>query len=141
MQACTEKDSICLPIKIIITVASVVISIISLAALKGKIAKGNILSFGQNHYPCNGKTDTIHAEHDAINKLPFKRNNEKIKINMLVLRFTKNFKLCMSKPCNQCINNMIHLFPKKGYIIKNIYYSNTNGDIEKTTLEKIVHKN
>jgi cytidine deaminase len=122
------------------TAMSVVTSITSLAVLRGKLAKRNILSFGQNHYPCNGKTDTIHAEHDAINKLPFKRNNDKTKINMLVLRFTKNFKMCMSKPCDQCINNMVHLFPKKGYIIKDIYYSNTEGNIEKTTLDKIVKK-
>jgi cytidine deaminase len=96
----------------------------------------NVLSFGQNHYVCNSKTVTIHAEHDAINKLPYKRKKENI--NMLVLRFTKNYKLCMSKPCDQCINNMVNLFPKKGYIIKDIYYSNTEGNIEKTTLKKII---
>ena len=103
----------------------------------GKIAKGDILSFGQNHYPSNSNnnTHTIHAEHDAINKLPFKRR--KTSVNMLVLRFTKTYKLCMSKPCDQCVHRMIHLFPKKGYIIKDVYYSNANGKIEKTTLTKL----
>ncbi len=140
MRACIVKDLAYRLTKTMTTAMSVVTSITSLAVLRGKLAKRNILSFGQNHYPCNGKTDTIHAEHDAINKLPFKRNNDKTKINMLVLRFTKNFKMCMSKPCDQCINNMVHLFPKKGYIIKDIYYSNTEGNIEKTTLDKIVKK-
>ena len=90
------------------------------------------MSFGQNHYPNNFYNPSIHAEHDAINKLPFSRKKQKI--NILVLRFNSN-KLCMSKPCDKCINMMYNLFPKKGYIIKKIYYSDANGNIIKTKLK------
>lgn len=95
----------------------------------------NVLGFGQNHYLTTTRAYTIHAERDAIDKLPFRR--KKHGVNMLVLRFTKNYKLCMSKPCDKCVNNMLYLFPKKGYVIKHIYYSNFDGDIERTTLKKL----
>jgi cytidine deaminase len=82
-----------------------------------------------------GKLYMIHAEHDAIIKLPYTK--KQISINLLVVRFTKNGKLCMSRPCNQCIQNMYKLAPKKGYIIKNIYYSTEDEKIQKTTLNKL----
>lgn len=100
--------------------------------------KGNVLSIGQNYYPVNydcEKKNSIHAEHDTINKLPFTKKPKKI--NMLVIRITKNGKLGMSKPCNKCVSYMIHLFPKKGYIVKNIYYSTNEGCIIKTNLRKL----
>jgi deoxycytidylate deaminase len=127
---------------IITTIANVVISFISRAVLKGKITKdmginGNILSFGENHYMANniGKLYTVHAEHDAINNLPYTKKRQTI--NLLVVRFTKNNKLCMSKPCNQCIKNIYKYGPKKGYIIRNIYYSTEDETIEKTTLSRL----
>jgi cytidine deaminase len=127
---------------IIIIIVSAVIFIISRAVLKGKVTKnkaidGNILSFGQNYFLTNtiGNIYTIHAEHDAVNKLPYTK--KKKTINMLVVRFTKNNKLCMSKPCEQCIENIHKFAPKKGYIVKNIYYSTGNEEIKKTTLYKL----
>lgn len=96
-----------------------------------------MLSYGMNHYlPSMELTDTIHAEANAINKLPFSRKKQKI--NILVIRFTKCSKqLCMSRPCSSCIHMMNDIAPKKGYIIKNIYYSDMIGNISKTTLSKI----
>jgi deoxycytidylate deaminase len=127
---------------IIIVIVNAVISFISRAVLKGKVTKnkaisGKIISFGQNYYLTNsiGKIYTIHAEHDAINKLPYTK--KKMTINLLVVRFTKNNKLCMSKPCDQCINNIHNLAPKKGYIVKNIYYSTSEETIEKTSLTRL----
>lgn len=101
---------------------------------------GKVLSFGQNHFPLYSEyyktpTCSIHAERDAINKLP--KIRKKKKINMLVLRFTKSKQLTMSLPCKKCIDNMRTLFPKKGYIVQNIYYSNYDGSIQKTNLSKI----
>lgn len=107
--------------------------------LKGTFPKKiNVLSYGQNHYLCDTNKASIHAEHDAINKLPFCR--KKIDINMLIIKFTndKQMKLTMSKPCNKCRNMMTSLFPKKGYNIKNIYYSDQNGEIVKSTLNKLI---
>jgi len=114
-----------------------------LVALKGHIEKKNILSYGQNHYTTNEKSNyTIHAEIDALNKLPTLKNKEKKeKINMLVCRFSKGFKLGNSKPCFSCVKKMCIDFPKKGYILQKIYYSNDDGTIEKTTLTKLVYDN
>ena len=101
---------------------------------------GKILSFGQNYFPLYSEyykipTSSIHPERDAINKLP--KIGRKKKINMLVLRFTKSKQLTMSMPCSKCINNMKTLFPKKGYIVQNIYYSSHDGSIQKSNLSKI----
>lgn len=98
------------------------------------------LSFGQNYFPIQSEnykipTCSIHAERDAINKLPKLR--KKIKVDMLVLRFTRTKKLTISMPCHKCINNMQNLFPKKGYIVKNIYYSDYDGTIRKTNVNKL----
>ena len=83
----------------------------------------------------NGNEPGVHAEHDAINKLkPLERKNHLETINLLVIRISKHNKLLNSKPCANCIQNMKNLPKKKGYNIKNIYYSNENGDIIKTSL-------
>lgn len=83
-----------------------------------------------------GKEPGIHAEHDAINKLkPLYRKKRLESINLLVIRISKNNKLQCSKPCTVCIKNMKFLPEKKGYKIKNIYYSNNNGDIVKSNFQ------
>lgn len=80
----------------------------------------------------------VHAEHDAINKLkPLARNKKLEPINLLVVRFSKNNKLQNSKPCANCIQTMKTLPEKKGYRIKNIYYSNDNGVIVKISLNNL----
>ncbi len=105
------------------------------------IKNGGILSFGQNHYPVNTnhfkshRASSIHAEHDAIRKLPFSR--KPVKIDLMVLRFTKNKKLCMSKPCDKCVRYMMSDSLKHGYIVKDIWYSTDTGDIIKTNLSKL----
>lgn len=129
----------------------VAIIIIFRAYLKGKIitrekdsaiGKLNILSFGVNKYAdVDGEQPTIHAEHDAILKLPSlkkKKNNESI--NILVLRFSKTSKLGMSKPCIKCIEKMQTIPHKKGYKIENVYYSDNDGNIVKTTLSKLINE-
>ena len=78
---------------------------------------------------------SIHAEHDAINKLPYSR--KKKSIDMLVVRFANN-NLTISKPCKKCINMMCNMFPNKGYCVKNIYYSTIDGSINKETLYNII---
>ena len=86
----------------------------------------------------NGNEPGIHAEHDAINKLkPLQHKKHLQLINMLVIRLSKNNKIQNSKPCANCIKNMKILPKKKGYRIKNIYYSNDNGEIIKTSLKKL----
>jgi cytidine deaminase len=86
----------------------------------------------------DGKTPGIHAEHNALLKLKplkFKKNLESI--NILVVRFSKKNSLQESKPCFNCIQNMSVLPQQKGYKINNIYYSDNDGNIVKTTLNKL----
>ena len=108
-------------------------------ANKNVLKKANILSFGFNKMgDINGNEAGIHAEHDAINKLKYLDRNKKLEsINLLVIRFSKNNKLQNSKPCANCIQNMRYLPQKKGYKIKNIFYSNDNGEIVKSSLNNL----
>lgn len=113
-----------------------------LVYLKGKNAnlkKNNILSFGFNMMGDYSRNDHgIHAEHDAINSLkPLHRKNHLQNVNILVIRISKYNKLQNSKPCANCIETMKILPEKKGYRIRNIYYSNENGDIIKSNLKNL----
>lgn len=105
----------------------------------GILKKANILSFGFNRMgSLNGKEAGIHAEHDAINKLkPLDRKKKLEPINLLVIRFSKNNKLQNSKPCAICIQTMKTLPQKKGYMIRNVYYSDDNGEIIKSNLKNL----
>ena len=78
-----------------------------------------------------GVMPSIHAEHDAILRLPCLKNKNKklVKINLLVIRFLKTYTLANSKPCLKCIQNMIELPKKRGYKIEDIYYSDNNETI------------
>jgi hypothetical protein len=99
----------------------------------------NILSFGFNNVGNILENEPgIHAEHDAILKLkPLERKKHLVCINLLVIRITKRNKTQLSKPCVNCIKKMKYLPEKKGYKIKNIYYSNENGDIVKSNITKL----
>ena len=106
---------------------------------KGIMEKANILSYGFNFMgDINGLEPGIHAEHDAINKLkPLKRKKHLQNINLLVIRLSKKNKLQTSKPCVDCINKIKVLPEKKGYKIKNIYYSDDNENIVKSNLKTL----
>ncbi len=101
--------------------------------------KIKILSYGVN--TINDKfsiNNGIHAEHDAIRKLlPLKRKKRLENINILVIRLSPKNKLQSSKPCANCINIMKNLPEKIGYKIQNVYYSDSNENIIKTTLMKL----
>lgn len=102
--------------------------------LEGK--KLQVLTLGINIINDNLKKPGIHAEQAALSKLvPLKNKNIK-KINILVIKISKKNKLQSSKPCLKCIDIMKDL-PKKGYYVKNIYYSDTNGNIIKKTLKQL----
>jgi len=85
-----------------------------------------------------GKKPGIHAECDAISKLMPLKNKQKLEaINLLVIRLTSKNKIQSSKPCYNCIETMKILPQKKGYKIENIYYSDADGNIIKTNLNKL----
>lgn len=89
-------------------------------------------------------TGSIHAEHDAILKL--KKLDKWMKVNLLVIRYTKGYELCNSKPCINCLNKMMVDAKKKGYHIDKIYYSNYctfNGiqrNIKCSKLNTLIHE-
>jgi cytidine deaminase len=99
----------------------------------------NVLSYGVNIYSdVEGRTPGIHAEHDAISKLPYIKGRKRLEdINILVVRLSKTNKIQSSKPCYNCIK-MMSTYPKiKGYKIRHIYYSNVDGTITRSTLNKL----
>lgn len=104
-----------------------------------KVNSLKILSYGTNIYDYSCGLKSKHAEVTAINNLPSQSKNKKnpTKINILVLRVSTTGKLGISKPCFHCILNMNSL-PTRGYIIKDILYSNENEEIVKTSLNKII---
>ena len=75
------------------------------------------------------KHHTVHAEVDAMLKLPIQKIKKKI--NLAV--FTTNKEgtiLRMSKCCDNCLKS-IHLISKrKNYIIQKIYYIDENGNLD-----------
>jgi len=83
---------------------------------------------------------TVHAEINAINNLiPHSAHKKhQIKIDLLVIRTSNTGKIGMSKPCIKCIIDLSVLPQKKGYSLKNIYYSNSNGEIVKTNLKTLI---
>jgi cytidine deaminase len=105
----------------------------------GVFEKARILSYGVNQLgDVEGKTPGVHAEIDAILKLvPIKRKKKLEPINLLVIRVSTKNKLQCSKPCYNCIQTMKNLPTKLGYKINNIYYSDTDGAIVKTTIKSL----
>ena len=105
----------------------------------GIFKKDRILSYGVNQIGnTKGQNPGIHAECDAILKLRPLKNKKKLQsINLLVIRLSSKNKIQSSKPCNNCIETMKILPQKKGYKIENIYYSNEEGNIIKTNLNKL----
>lgn len=104
----------------------------------GEILKGT--SFGINMYNNFRFDRTTHAEINMINKLPILPKNRKHlkKINILVIRTSLTGKIGMSKPCIKCIIDMTKLPPQKGYIIKEITYTDFAGNLITISLKKII---
>jgi hypothetical protein len=93
----------------------------------------NVLSVGVND-------DKIHSEVDAILKLKYRRDKLKhpIKISVLVVRITQTGILGMSKPCLHCVW-ALHKLPRRlGYVVSDVYYSDKNGEIVKTTMKSLL---
>ena len=117
----------------------VVIPFISHAYSKEKGRVFNVLSYGNNIHDINRGVGTIHAEVNAINNLkPLPRQKHKKSINLLVIRTSKTGKLGESKPCIKCVYDISTLPQKKGYIIKTISYSNSEGIIIDTSPSKMI---
>lgn len=79
--------------------------------------------------PIKGCGYSTHAEMDALAKLPYTRFGRSLKkrekIDILVICAYESGKLRMSKPCSHCLMQM----NKSVYKIRNIYYSDRDGNI------------
>jgi hypothetical protein len=103
---------------------------------KGTLKKAKILSYGFNQMGSE-LIPGIHAEEDAIRKLSPLKNKRLTNINILVIRISGKNKLQSSKPCVNCIECMKQMPVRLGYSIKNVYYSNDNGEIVKSNINKL----
>jgi len=83
---------------------------------------------GYNKYNVGVNYQTIHAEHDAINRLKYTKNMKTV--NVLVFRISRNKKdiLC-GKPCENCQKRILKDINQKGYRVHRVYYSISNDEI------------
>lgn len=102
--------------------------------------KVSVLSYGMNKYvDTEGLSPSIHAEYDALTKLPHLDNKNKKKlcvVHLIVVRMSKTKKIQTSKPCANCIRHMRQISTRRGYKIKHVYYSENEGII-KTNLANL----
>lgn len=88
--------------------------------------KNNIhqpLSYGTNYLVDIYDHQSVHAEHDALNKLKKNRSSKLKKINILVIRYTTTLELTNSKPCITCLDKMKWMAYQKGYKVNKVFYS------------------
>lgn len=57
---------------------------------------------------------------------------------MLVIRVKRNGELANSKPCIQCLLQMVTRLPAKGYIVSDVYFSNAGGTLSVQSLSNLV---
>lgn len=114
--------------------------------IKNSGAFYGIQNYGENHYNSyNNKCSCVHAEVDACKRVARKYNhkankkNKKV-YNLVVIRTTKDGEsLGMSRLCENCVLSVNNFSKNSGIKIKKIYYSNHQGEIEKTSLHKLIN--
>lgn len=92
-----------------------------------------------NYININHNQSTVHAEISALNKLKNKNSKKCKKINLLVIKVSYTGKVGNSKPCIKCVEKMYCLPIDKGYSIKNVYYSDENGQIIKNKIQTLIN--
>ena len=95
------------------------------------IASIMFYAYGVNQYNIDFKFTSIHAEIDAVSKL--KPSEKRKEVKMVVFRVNNSgSKLCMAKPCCNCIKGIKHAFNHKNYRLKanKCWYTNESGDFE-----------
>ena len=86
-------------------------------------------AFGINRYNIDFKFKTIHAEMEAMNKL--KKSEKTKKVSMVVFRVNNSgTKLCMAKPCQNCVCGISKILKEKNYKLKanKCWYTNEEGE-------------
>jgi cytidine deaminase len=86
------------------------------------------------------RVSSIHAEDNAIRKLPSLPKNKKLKrVDILVIRVNKSGMMANSKPCIHCLMLMITRLPLKGYSLSDIYFSNADGTLSMEKLNNLLY--
>ena len=106
-----------------------------LGCLLGDIRKNIIYSIGVNLYNSDLNTNykshtprTIHAEHNAIHKLPKNHKKRPKVIDIIVFRTNKKGdSLLMSKSCPNCLNHLKRGLVNKNYKLRDFYYTDNNS--------------
>lgn len=102
-----------------------------------------VKSYGENHYnnPADPACSSIHAEANAMKKLlPLPRQKKLKKVDLLVIRVSKNGQFGNSKPCIHCILKLSKNLPEKGYSLRDVYYTNESGSIVCTRFNELLHE-
>lgn len=87
---------------------------------------GRLLSYGENRPRTRPPFPTVHAESDAMRKLPTTdTRGRRTRLDLLVIRLNKGGSIGNSKPCQMCIRELQKL-PSRGYILNNVHYSHMN---------------
>ena len=95
------------------------------------------VSVGHNYYPTVPvKGGTVHAEVSAGERLKGQVNNKVKKLDLIVIRTSKTGKLGSSAPCLHCLEYLQNLH---GIRIKNVYYSDADGEIVCCRLKDLVN--
>jgi|TARA_B100000524_G_C23634537_1_gene364416 uncharacterized protein (UPF0333 family) len=87
-------------------------------------------AYGINRYNIDLKFSTIHAEMEAVNSL--RKSEKNVSIKMIVFRVNNSgTKLCMAKPCDNCVKGIRRTLRKKNYRLKGnkCFYTNEDGEI------------
>jgi cytidine deaminase len=95
-------------------------------------------SYGQNWSNYN---IYYHAEHHSITKLKNRDTKKLLPINIFVLKTTLSGTIGCSLPCAHCIALLCTLPNKKGYRVVNVYYTNSDKEIEKKKLSELLIEN
>ena len=104
-----------------VVLTSVVLCIISIV----------FYAFGMNRYNIDLKFKSIHAEIEAMNKL--KKCEKTKKVNLVVFRVNNSgSKLCMAKPCPNCVCGIKKTLKEKNYKLRGnkCWYTNEEGKFE-----------
>ncbi len=100
----------------------------------------SVIDAGWWEKSCIGSSENIthrhmpskHAEIDAYNKIRNYKNMPK-KIDIFVIRLTKLGILAESRPCYHCLD----FLEKSGLNIKYVYYSTSDGNIDRAVFKNI----
>jgi len=88
-----------------------------------------VMSYGENRPNwTRGTCPTIHAEDDAMQKLP--QNKKRLKrVNLMVIRANIGGTVGNSRPCIKCTDILFKKLPLRGYILDKLYYTSKGGEL------------